>query len=204
MTRNTTTLAALGAAAALLLTSCTQQAPEPRPTQAASATPTPTPTVTIGPYEAAAPKDEATAIKDAAAAYQQYLDIVMDVYSHPNDITGLDKIAIDPALTDVTDESKELAGAGATATGSMTFEVDTDSSYSAPSANGSGEKTEHGTVALHGCQDRSQMLLKNKDGSEMSGADNNPRFYVDVTVVYSIDTGRWLVKDVDMHRSETC
>ncbi|MBN6778866.1 hypothetical protein JRG19_10025 [Pseudoclavibacter alba] len=204
MTRPTKTLATLGATAALLLTGCTQQTPDPLPTQAASATPTPTPTTTLGPYEAETPKDQATAIKDAAAAYQQFLDTTMDVYSHPEDTTGLDEIAIDPALGDITAESEELAKAGATVTGSMSFEVDMDTSYSAPSANGNGEKIEHGTVALKGCRDRSNFKLQNKDGTEVSGADKNPRFLVDVTVVYSIDTGRWLVKDVDMHRSETC
>lgn len=202
MTRKNKALTALSAAAALLLTGCTQQAPEPLPTQAASTTPTPTPTVNFEPYEAEAPKDEATALKDAEATYQQFLDMRGEIYTHPSDTTGLENIATGTALSEALEEYEGIAKAGATVTGRFQFELDPDTSYSAPSANGKGEKIEHGTVTLMGCGDGSQLKIVNKDGTEHTGEGQRVR--VKVVVVYSIDTGRWLVNTEDFLKGETC
>ena len=207
MSRPTKTLAALSAtaAAALLLTGCTQQAPEPLPTQAASATPTPTPTVTIGPYEAETPKDEATAIKDAAAAYQQFLDIRAELNANPGDTKPLEDIAQASALADVEKENGDFAKAGAHTTGTVTFELDTDMSYTAPVLDGNGKTTaEHGTATLKGCHDRSNLTLENKDGTTVKGSENNPRFKVEVIAVYNVQQGRWYIDAERYHAEETC
>lgn len=202
MTRPTTTLAALTAAAALLLTGCTQQAPEPQPTQATTQTPSPTPTTTLGPYEAEAPKDQATAIKDATAAFEQMLAITAEMDAKPGNTEGLDQIATGPALEALEKSNQDLAKAGAQASGAMTFELDPDGSYTAPSANGQGEKTEHGTATLKGCVDRSAQSLTNKDGSKWSG--EGLRYETEVVAVYSRDTHRWLIKDFEFLSEGTC
>ncbi len=205
MTRPTKTLATLGATAALLLTGCTQQTPDPLPTQAASATPTPTPTTTLGPYEAETPKDQATAIKDAAAAYQQFLDIRAELDAKPGDTKPLEDIAQASALADARGDNEELAKAGAHADGAETFELDIDTSYTAPVLDGNGKTTaEHGTATLKGCLDRTKLIVTNKDGSISKGADNDPRFKVEVIAVYDVQQGRWYIDAERYHAEETC
>lgn len=205
MTRPTKTLAALGATAALLLTGCAQQTPEPLPTQAAPTTPTPTPTTAIGPYEAAAPKDEATALKDAAAAYQQFLDIRAELNANPGDTKPLEDIAQASALTDAQGDNEKLAKAGAHVSGGNTFELDTDMSYTSPVLDGNGNTTnEYGTATLKGCLDRTKLIIVNKDGSTSKGADHDPRFKVEVIAVYDVQQSRWYIDAERYHAEETC
>lgn len=205
MNRRIPALAALALSGALVLSACTPSAPVETKTPTAatkSATPSPTPTVKTAPTQKpiAAPKTEEEAIRDANAAYKEYLTVWFDFLKDPK-LTQeylVGYITTNGGQARLARDTYDRKIDAKTSVSGEPFEwtLNPALSYTAATTDlKTGKKNLLGAVHLVGCSDNTSVTFF-KDGAENTNiAKGSSPFSVDL--VYSPKAEAWLIADSD-------
>lgn len=179
-------LLAASATALLLLSGCTNAAPEPKPTTPA---PTQAPTEEPEPEKLEAPTSADEAITEARAAFTAFMETRDAVAADPAKVDQYTAVASGKALERVTEEARQVDEQGLKISGSAKFEF---VKGAAGNLTTNSSTIEYGAVTLEGCFDRSGWTVKRADGTDAPVSDIERAVYKPM-VVFDVADGRWVV-----------
>lgn len=183
-------LLAASATALLLLSGCTNAAPEPKPTTPA---PTQAPTEEPEPEKLEAPTSADEAITEATAAVKEYMALRSEVFIDPSKIAVMEDVATGKALDHVQQEAAQVEEKGYVFSGATEFEFLRGAAGKLTTNSG---EVEFGSVTVTGCYDLSGQEGLNKDGSTPQTSPVK-RFEIAPLVVFDQAGGRWVVYQWD-------